>query len=353
MFLKLEKKTVTRLLTFLPPMFGVSIFTYLLKFSEIESVSTRIPLFQGVTAFFALILLGFTYTKSRESILGIKIVPILLGIFIFPIVFYVYSGAEFFFTILFVIIQLCLLITNYTMIIKGNINSYLLLAIINSIILPLTLAVNLLVLSIICIVVFLITLYILSSVRGKLGEFNYSNQGSDVIKSILLQSPFIILPFFDFKIASIIGIERYTDYVLFYKYINGVIVLLFSYKQLNLVFSGDLKRKNLIIYQLFFALGILIIISFFKSWIFFVISIAIYSYGINLSSLLVRKNLLDGISFNKTLIGPICVIFYILIIFNFEDLIKNTENIFIIFMYAASFITAIGFKLFNNKFEQS
>ena len=350
---KFNNKLITRLLTFLPPVFGIITFTYVVKFSGIESVTDRIPLFQGITAWFALILLGFTYTKSRESVLGIKMVIILLGIVIFPIVFYVYNGAEFYFTVLFVIIQLCMLITNYTMIIKGNINNYLLLAIINSIIIPLTLAANLLLLLIFCIVVFLIMLCILNSVRGKLSEFNYSNQGSDVIKSILLQSPFIILPFFDFKIASIIGIERYADYVLFYKYINGVIVLLFSYKQLNLVFSGDLKRKILISYQLFFAFGVLIFISFFKSWILFAVSIALYSYGINLSSLLVRKNLLDGISFNKTLIGPICVILYILIIFNFEELIKITENTFIILMYAASFITVLGIKLFKNKFKQS
>mgnify|MGYP001404758626 FL=1 len=353
MRLKFNDKLITRLLTFFPPVFGIITFTYVVKFSGIESVINRIPLFQGITAWFALILLGFTYTKSRESILGIKMVPILLGIFIFPVVFYVYNGAEFFFTVLFVIIQLCVAITNYTMIIKGNIKSYLILAIINSFILPVTLAANLLVLSIFCTVVFLIMLYVLNSVSGQLNEFSYSNQGLDVIKSMLLQSPFIILPFFDFKIASIIGSERYADYVLLYKYINGVIVLLFSYKQLNLTFSGDLKRKNLIIYQLFFALSVLIFISFFKSWIFFVISIALYSYGINLSSLLVRKSLLDGIGLNKTFIGPICVILYVLIIFNFEELIKNTENTFIILMYAASFITALGFKLFNNKFEHS
>jgi len=353
MSIKFNDKLITRLLTFLPPAFGILTFTYVVKFSGIESVTDRIPLFQGITAWFALILLGFIYTKSRENVLGLKMIIILLLIVIFPIVFYVYNGAELIYTVLFVITQLCILITNYTMIIKGNINNYLILAIINSIIIPLTLGANLLLLLIFCSVVFLITLYMISSVRGQLNEYSYSNQGENVIKSMLLQSPFIILPFFDFKIASIIGSEVYSNYVLLYKYINGVIVLLFSYKQLNLVFSGDLKRKNLISYQLFFAFGVLIFISFFKSWILFAVSIALYSYGINLSSLLVRKNLLDGISFKKTFIGPICVILYILIIFNFEELIKISENNFIILMYAASFFTVLGIKLFKNKFEDS
>ena len=87
------------------------------------------------------------------------------------------------------------------------------------------------------------------------------------MKSIFLHSPFILLPFFDFVIQSAIGSKQYGDYVLLNKYLNGGITLLFSYKQLNLMFSGDLKKIHIIIKMLIGVLLISLIGVFFKDFI--------------------------------------------------------------------------------------
>ena len=55
------------------------------------------------------------------------------------------------------------------------------------------------------------------------------------------------------------------------KYLNGGITLLFSYKQLNLMFSGDLKKIHIIIKMLIGVLLISLIGVFFKDFIIFAI----------------------------------------------------------------------------------
>jgi len=349
LIIKIDPRLFTRALTFLPPILGIVIFTYLVKYSGFESVPIRIPIFQGLTAYFSLILLGFTYIKNRQNIFGIKIIPLLAFIIIFPTVFYTYNGIGIIFTLLFVLIQSFSLIIAYISIIKGNINNYLLLGCINSIVLPLCLAFNELFLLLICICLLILLLYILLPLRTKLGSFDYSGSGLNAVKSILLQSPLIILPFFDFKIAELIGLEKYSNYVLIFKYINGFIVLLYSYKQLNLTFSGVLSKKKIIVYQLLAILITLIICSNFESYFLFAVSIALFSYGINLCSLLIRKALLDGISFLLSIIGLISVFLYVLLIYEFGKIIIITNSAFIVFMYISSFTTALFINILNKK----
>lgn len=341
MKLKTNNKLYTRALTYMPPILGVVVFTYIIKYSGFESVPKRIPFYQGATAYFSLILLGFTYIKNRQNIFGTKIIPLLVIILIIPIVIYTYKSVDITFTILFIFIQFFTSIIIYITIIKGSMNKYLILGCFNSIVLPVCLAVNELFLLLICVGLLILFLYLLLPLRHKLGSFNYSENGLDVIKSIFLQSPLIILPFFDFKIAELIGIEKYSNYVLIFKYINGFIVLLFSYKQLNLTFSNDLTKKHRIVYQLISVLILLIICSIFNNYYIFAFAIALFSYGINLSSLLIRKALLDGTSFYLSTIGLISVFLYILLIYKFGKVITISNSAFIIFMFLSSLMPAL------------
>ncbi|MDP3946422.1 MAG: hypothetical protein Q8Q51_11055 [Lutibacter sp.] len=344
-----NSKLFTRALTFLPPILGIFVFTYILKYSGYESILIRISTFQGVIAYFSLILLGFTYVKHRQDILGIKIIPILIFMVLFPVLFYIYQGADALFTTLFVLIQFFTLIIVYIMIIKGSIIKYLLLGSFNSIFMPFCLILNELVLLFICIGLLILVVFIFLSFRDNLRGFNYSENGINFIKSILLQSPLIILPFFDYRIAELISVEKYSNYVLIYKYINGFISVIFSYKQLNLSFSGHLIKKQLIIYQLIAIFFLLLICSWFESYYMLMISVALYSFGINLSSLFIRKALLDGILLRLSFIGIISVFLYIILIYKFGGLITIANNSFIILMFFSSFITAILIK-FSEKY---
>jgi len=344
-YLGKNRKLFTKILTFIPPVFGICVFSYIVKYSGYESILIRIPTFQGIIAYFSLILLGFTYVKKRQDIFGIKIIPILIIMVLFPILFYIYQGSDAFFTILFTLIQFFMLIITYVMIIKGSVIKYLLLAFFNSIFIPFCLILNVLVLSLICLSLLIFVFYLLLSIRKNLGEFNYAESGLNFVKSLLLQSPLIILPFFDFRIAELIGVEKYSDYVLIYKYINGFITVIFSYKQLNLSFSGNLEKKHLIVYQLIAIFLLLIICSWFESFYMVMVSIALYSFGINLSSLFIRKALLDGILFSHSIIGIISVLLYVLLIYKLGGLITITNSSFIIFMFLSAFITAIVIKI--------
>lgn len=340
--IKSNGKVFTRGLTFLPPLLGVIIFTYLVKYSGFNSVPKRIPVYQGLTAYFSLILLGFTYIKNRYNVFGKKIIPIIIVIILFPISFYAFNAADITFILLFVFIQFFTFAINYIALIKGNVNNYLLLGCFNSVVLPFCLAVNDFSLFVICMVLLVLFVCLFIPIKNKLGLFSYSENGVNIVKSFLLQSPLIILPFFDFKIAELIGAEKYSNYVLLFKYINGFIAVMFSYKQLNLTFSGDLLKKQMIVYQMIVILAVLIICSTFGNNYVFALSIALFSYGINLSSLLIRKALLDGVPLRFTIIGLASVLAYILLIYNCGVLISTTNSAFITFMFMASFITALS-----------
>jgi hypothetical protein len=341
LLLKDKNKLFTRFFTFLPPILGISVFTYIVKYSGIPSVHDRIPTFQGIIAFFSLILLGFTYIRNRRNIFGIKIIPVLIFVLLFPILFFIYQGAAVIFTILFVLIQFFTLMISYISIVKGNIDKFLLLGCINSVFMPFCLILDGVWLFFVCVLLFVLFYFMLSKIINQLGNFNFSETGLDFFKSIMIQSPLILLPFFDYRIAELISAENYSNYVLYYKYINGFVTLVFSFKQLNLSFSGNLSKNQLIKSQLIFIFIGLIICSLFESFYAFVFSILLYSLGVNLSSLKIRKALLDGLSIKVSIIGLVSVLLYTILIFNFGNLITLSNSTFVNFMFFASFFTAL------------
>lgn len=338
----LDKKVLIRFLTLLPPLIGVVAFTYIVKYSKIDSVNVRIPLYQGLTAYFSLILLGFTYIKERYNIIGLKIVVLLFIIALFPVLFYIYNNFDIWVVVLFVIYQFFSSIIFYLLIVNDQITKYLLFACLNSVLMPLTLVLNYSLLLILTLLVIIVFCFIYFIIKQKLDVFKFNVGGISFAKSIFFQSPLIILPLFDYKIAEIIGSANYSDYVVINKYINGAIVLLFSFKQLNLVFSGELSNKNLIIKTLLLLLLLLIVCNFINNDYGLIISITIYSIGVNLCSLLIRSALLNGVSLYFTLTGLISTIVYALIIINFPQIIGLTNSLFINLMFLSTLTPSIS-----------
>lgn len=345
------KLTPVKILSFLPPLFGVLIFSYLIKFSGFESVNTRLPIFQGITAYFSLILIGFTYMKQREAVGGIKVILPLLLIAVIPIILYYKLTTE----SLFLISEISLIvyfnsISLYLMMIKKNKIRYVIFTIVNSIFQPLTLIYNdyLFAVMIALSLIFLIFNY--NQVKSDLEVFRYTTSGVNILKSIFLHGPFIALPLFDYKVQSLLGIERYGDYIFMNKYINGFITLLFSYKQLDLLFDGHLKHKKQIFYLLLVILGILFINSFSSGYmVFLAISLVFYSLGVNLSSLLVRYELLKGFKFNISVIGVLFVGFYIAFLYLFSSKIEAYKNSLYFIMGICTIVPSIILLINNSK----
>ncbi|AQX83650.1 hypothetical protein I6H88_11315 [Elizabethkingia bruuniana] len=332
MKINLENQLLLRLMTFVPPFLGIIVFSYIVKFSHFENVTNRLPIYQGISSYFSLILIGFTYIKNRNAIKGRKILLPLTVVILIPLVGYYFANIDICTTTLILLVSFLSSAILYIMLVRKKMFNYLLFSIINSVLLPTTLFVNTIVFVLIIIGLLIILYYVYSSVKKRLVVFNYSDGGIDILNSILLHSPYILFPFFDFLIQRAIGTKHYNDYVLINKYINGGITLLFSYKQLSLMFSGELKRKGAIIMALISILILSILGVFINNWVVFIIMIGLYSFGVNLSSLVVRSKLMSGIYFWISMIGPVFVGLYVLSLFFFKNNIEENNHLFVFFM---------------------
>ncbi|MDV2446958.1 hypothetical protein CMU93_05505 [Elizabethkingia anophelis] len=340
-------------MTFIPPFLGIIVFSYIVKFSHFENVTSRLPIYQGISSYFSLILIGFTYIKNRNAIKGKKIFLPLIVIILIPLVGYYLANIDIFTTALILVVSFLSSTILYIMLVKKKMFNYLLFSIINSVLLPVTLIVNTIFFAFIIIILLIILYRVYESTKENLVVFNYSDGGIDILNSIFLHSPYILFPFFDFLVQKSIGNQHYNDYVLINKYINGGITLLFSYKQLSLVFSGELKKINLIISILICILFLSIIGVLFNYFVVFGIMIGLYSLGVNFSSLIVRSKLMNGISFKRSLIGAVFVILYSGSLIIFKDNISNNNNLFVFFMIVFTILPSLLLEFRRKKINKN
>lgn len=322
-----------KLLTFIPPLFGIVVFSYIVKFLKIYSVDIRLPMYQGLMSFFSLISMGFMYVRDKNAIYGKKILPFLTLVYLFPILVYISKGTDSSTVIIIssiFFINSCIL---YLLLLNDNFLYYLFYSAINSIILPFTLCFNLVYLFIYLCISFYTAYLIFKSLKYKLIVFKFSENGFDILKSIFIHSPFLIFPFFDYKIQEIIGANIYSNYVLLNKYINGGITILFSYTQFKLIYSANLKNINSLKLLLFVVTFIMLSISWINNFFVFSFILFLYSLGVNLSSLLVRNELINGLSIKKSLFGLIFVFIYMFSLNVFSRYISSNNNIFILLMF--------------------
>lgn len=337
--IKWDDRLFTRVLTFIPPVLGIIIFSYIVKFSKIDSVVVRLPLYQGLMSFYSLISMGFMYVRNRSAIAGKKMYFFLSLIFLFPIIVYSYKGIDFKILLVLSLIFLINSCIMYLLLLKVKVIYYLFYSAINSILLPITLSLNLAYLSVLSVLFFFVFFYTFKSVKKELEEFKFSENGLDIVKSILIHSPFLIFPFFDYKIQEIVGLIVYSNYVLLNKYINGLITIMFSYAQLNLIFSRDLKKTRSIKLLLITITFLMLVIAWVNNYVVFGFLLFLYSLGVNLSSLLMRNELMKGISLKKSLIGLFFVCIYIFSINIFQRAIYLNNNLFVVLMFLLIVIT--------------
>ncbi|KGO09285.1 hypothetical protein KS04_15590 [Elizabethkingia miricola] len=94
MKINLENQLLLRLMTFVPPFLGIIVFSYIVKFSHFENVTNRLPIYQGISSYFSLILIGFTYIKNRNAIKGRKILLPLTVVILIPLVGYYFANID-------------------------------------------------------------------------------------------------------------------------------------------------------------------------------------------------------------------------------------------------------------------
>lgn len=336
-----ENRLFIKGLTFLPPVLGIMVFSYIVKFSNFPTVHDRLPLYQGITSYFSLILIGFTYIRNRSAVGGKKImVPLLLILFL-PVIFYYFVGADFLIALFFCLASFLNTVVLYLLLLKQRMIYYVIYSAANSVTLPLILIFNIVWLGVFIILMFVMLIYILQTLKDKIAKFHFSESGFDILKSILLHSPFLILPFFDFKIQQILGESNYSNYVLLNKYINGGITVLFSYQQLSLIFTQNLEKIKQILVILMGILLISSLLHFFNNRYIFAVMLALFSLGVNLSSLVIRNKLMQGVSFLLPIIGVFFVLIYFLGISILGEKIHNNPNIFVLLMTCVTILVCL------------
>lgn len=315
------------------PLSGVISFTLMVKGGWSNNLAVKLPIYQGLSAYFSLVTLGFSYIATKQNILGIKIIPLILAIIGIPVCFYSYSGISYELVIPFVLILFQATALSFISLVLGCKHCYLKLQFFMSAFLPVCLALHQIYLILACAILFIFLLSKIYKNSKVFGFYTHSSVGYDLVKSLLIQSPLFILPFFDIFIIKKIGQLHYENYAVINKYITGILNMLFYYSQLKLLFGGGGVNVKYLLISLGTLLPFIILLSFSHNSYAFILLITLFAVSVNISSLLIRKMLLDGISIYLSLLGPISIALYYSSLIFFSDGIERNNGIFIALMF--------------------
>lgn len=322
-------------LVVLTPIIGLISFTVIVKGSWSDQLVITLPLYQGLSAYFSLIALGFSYIPSRKNILGKKIIPLILGTIGLPVVFYICNGIQPGFVIPFVAILFLVTAISFINLTLGCRRTYLIFQCLVSASLPICMVLEKVYLLIICLLLFAFLFFKVYKRRNLFGSYSYSDGGLGHAKSLLIQSPLFLLPFFDILIVQKIGQANYENYAVINKYITGFFNLLFSYSQFRLLFGGGGVNSKVFVTSLVVLTPFVLSLSLYQNTWSFMLSIALLSLSMNISSLLIRKMLLDGISVHFSMLGPLSIAIYYGALIILDENIKDNNGLFIALMFIA------------------
>ncbi len=330
----MQKKFFEILIAIVTPVIGVAIFTFVIKGPWSSHTLPALPIYQGLLAYFSLITLGFSYTKNRRNIIGIKFIPVIFAIIIFPILFYAGNGVDTKLIMAFVMLFFLVSSISFIKLSLKNSSGYLTYQLFVSACLPFSIVLDVEIIYIICLFLFFILVVSIYQNVKNFESYNYSVSGLEPIKSILIQAPLLILPFFDILIINVIGNSRYENYVIINKYTTGIFNLIFAYAQFKLLFGHTLFNFKLLSFGLV-ALGLsVVILSLYHDERLLFLLISILSLGVNISSLLIRNILLTGITIGFALVGPAAVALYYFSFIFLSAYIETNTGIFILLMFA-------------------
>ncbi len=175
---------------------------------------------------------------------------------------------------------------------------------------------------------------------------NFSNKDiKNWVLVISLQAPFVLFPFFDPFLADRIDIKLYEKYLLYGKFIFGVLNFSFSFFQFKLI-KGEILKLDFFPFFILFSLVILTSTSFYKVDIFF--QIILFAFIVNSTSLYLRSMMENSSSLN-VFVSIISILGYFMGLRYFSDIFFMSENnLFIIFLSFCISFSAI-FLWFTSK----
>lgn len=334
------------LLFIVPQILGVLTYTIVVYYGKEYVIINRLPIYQSITSFTSLMMLSLMYNKNREAIKGSSLLLINLILLTFTIFFISLENRDLSFIISFSIFSLLINTLGLFKLIEGKKKDYLFFLIFNSFATPLTLVTTVEFIYLSSFVFILINYKVFKNIKHLLVQFEISKNGKLYINAIAVHLPLILFPIFDNKLVQLIEFKLYSDYVVFYKYINGFIVLLFSKSQLDLLLDKG-KSKSNFSYYILLILFILFFFTLFKAKVFLIFSIFFYSIGINLISIELRKALFTVLRISVPIFSVFSVFAYYYYLNIGNKFLLEHPYFFIFIMYFLALIPVLTSKLYK------
>ena len=168
---------------------------------------------------------------------------------------------------------------------------------------------------------------------------NFSNKDiKNWILVISLQTPFVLYPFFDPFLVERIDVKLYEKYLLYGKFIFGVLNFSFSFFQFKLI-KGEILKLDYFPFLILISLFMLASTAYFKVDIFF--QIILFAFIVNSTSLYLRSMMDNSTSLN-VFVSIISIFVYFIGLKFFSDTFFISENnLFLIFLSFCVSLSAI------------
>lgn len=313
----------------LPQFLGLLTFISVIKMDPYGDSHILLPVLQAGMAISSIFFLGVAYTRFEYNINFSRYIIFLTV----ECVFYsAYSRDVTYESVLYFLTISSFGILQYRILILHNTDSLLVFNIFTSLFLPLTLLLNRPLLIIFSIVVFF-TVYLILKNSDK-NEIDVAAKIS-AIKSILIQSPFLIFPIFDELILQRVGVDNYKEYAITSKVMLGAGVFLFSHMQMSVLENKILPIKKIISIKLIMVamvmfLGVSIIpINFVMQ-----IQMMLLTLVLNIASLIVRSVLKsDGAtSMDMIFVAILMSVYFYILYFGVKLYYINNDYILSLFL---------------------
>jgi hypothetical protein len=347
-------KNITRysfndLLLYLTPILGIIVFTFVMTFFRNDLLEERLPYFQGVSSFFSVSIIALQYNFKRDSISG-RFIFFYFGLVIFSILFFYYNSDIKQFNY---IISLSLLFSSSSALsiyklYKNEDQGFLLVLLFNSIFIPLTLLVPNIILNFFALALIIFVFKLWSNRYEKPTDMNYFDILVSMLNSFFIHLPFLLFPVFEYRIQSLIKSDLYINYVITYKWVNGLIVFLFSKIQFDILVHKQSSQKSIVKYA-YIILPVIFIFSFSKNIYALILVVMLLSIGINIISIEARKEIFSSkVNYPYIICSIMAFAGYTIFILFFSNLIQIYPYIFTFWIYSSICLPFILNKIFNS-----
>ena len=345
----MTKFSFNDILLYVTPVLGIIVFTLVMTYFRNNLLEERLAYFQGVSSFFSVSIIALQYNFKRDSIGG-KFIFFYFGFVVFSILCFYFNSEikQFNYIISLSLIFSASSALSIYKLYKKEGQGFLLVLLFNSIFIPLTLLTPNILLN--CLALLLL-IFVYNVWSRNSSDKRADNNNFDILISMLnsffIHLPFLLFPVFEYRIQNLIKSDLYINYVITYKWANGLIVFLFSKIQYSILVHKQSTQDNLVNYA-YIILPIIFIFSFSKNFYALILIVISLSIGINIISIEARKEIFSSkVNYPYIICSILAFAVYIIFIHFFSNLIQIYPYIFISWVYLSICIPFIINKIFN------